>query len=123
MLSKEKVILGVVICVLLFLCAYYLGIIKNANKQVRIVAYCESFEWKDNLRPQDDENWNADGIRLIGQTDFLCSEFLYLKPLVKKSLNGICHKEGSVYYTKTRVYKKFDSLVSCLESGGRLPYN
>ena len=93
------------------------------RKDRAIVNYCEEYRWNDRLRPQDEEQWNADGRRLIGQSDFLCSEHLYLKPKVKKSDSGICHGEGSTYYYRTKNYKAFNTVQDCISSGGRLPYN
>lgn len=41
--------------------------------------------------------------------------------LVKKSKSGICHSQESSYYNRTKNFNAFDSLESCLNSGGRLP--
>jgi hypothetical protein len=43
--------------------------------------------------------------------------------VVKKSTSGICHDEYSSYYNKTKNFKSFNTLASCLDSGGRLPKN
>lgn len=40
---------------------------------------------------------------------------------VKKSRTGICHKEGSKYYSQTKYFKKYLTIQDCIESGGRLP--
>ncbi|WGK68343.1 DNA/RNA non-specific endonuclease [Candidatus Haliotispira prima] len=42
-------------------------------------------------------------------------------PVIKKSRSGICHPPNSPYYSRTKHYIPFDSLDTCLESGGRLP--
>jgi len=42
-------------------------------------------------------------------------------PAVKKSSTGICHAQGTTYFNKTTNYKPFDSIETCLKSGGRLP--
>lgn len=41
--------------------------------------------------------------------------------LVKKSKTGICHSQESSYYNRTKNFTAFDSLESCINSGGRLP--
>lgn len=41
--------------------------------------------------------------------------------IVKKSKSGICHDENSPYYDRTKNFHSFNSIQSCLESGGRLP--
>lgn len=41
--------------------------------------------------------------------------------LVKKSSSGVCHSQESSYYNRTKKFTGFDSLESCLDSGGRLP--
>lgn len=43
------------------------------------------------------------------------------EPAVKKSSTGICHAQGTTYFNKTTNYKSFDSIETCLKSGGRLP--
>ena len=40
---------------------------------------------------------------------------------VKKSKSGICHAPGSTYYARTLNFKPFDTIASCIDSGGRLP--
>ncbi|EGQ8734482.1 TPA: HNH endonuclease [Vibrio parahaemolyticus] len=42
---------------------------------------------------------------------------------VKLSNSGICHDEKSPSFDRTKNFKAFDSLESCLESGGRLAKN
>jgi endonuclease YncB( thermonuclease family) len=42
---------------------------------------------------------------------------------VKKSRNGICHERGSTGYDQTKRFNAFDSVATCLKSGGRLPKN
>lgn len=39
--------------------------------------------------------------------------------LVKKSNSGICHDSTSSYYTRTKAFTAFDSMQSCLNSGGK----
>ncbi len=41
--------------------------------------------------------------------------------IIKKSRNGICHNSSSSWFARTKKYTSFNSLDSCLESGGRLP--
>ena len=41
--------------------------------------------------------------------------------VVKKSRSDICHALNSSYYDTVKNFKSFDSLQSCLDSGGRLP--
>ena len=41
--------------------------------------------------------------------------------LVKKSKSGICHDKNSSYFNRTTNFKSFNTLSSCLDSGGRLP--
>jgi hypothetical protein len=43
--------------------------------------------------------------------------------IVKKSKSGICHDKYSSYYDRTKNFKSFNTLSSCLDSGGRLPKN
>lgn len=40
---------------------------------------------------------------------------------VKQSSSGICHPEDSAFYDRTKNYKLFQTLESCLQQGGRLP--
>ncbi|MBI2448624.1 hypothetical protein HYV44_03685 [Candidatus Microgenomates bacterium] len=42
-------------------------------------------------------------------------------PPVKKSTTGICHGEGTTYYSKTTNFTPYNSIADCLSSGGRLP--
>lgn len=110
-----------VVLVIGYFSVWYYQKAQKEKKNKAIVDYCEQFKWNDGLRNQDD--WDADSIRLIGQTDFLCSEHLYLKINVKKSYAGICHDENSLYYYRTKNYKVFNSMNDCINSGGRKPYN
>jgi hypothetical protein len=41
--------------------------------------------------------------------------------LVKRSNSGLCHPPESAWYERTKNYQAFDSLATCLQSGGRLP--
>jgi hypothetical protein len=41
--------------------------------------------------------------------------------VIKKSNSGICHPPESGWYDRTKNYKAFDSVESCLATGGRLP--
>lgn len=41
--------------------------------------------------------------------------------LVKKSSTGICHEKRGTYYEKTKNFIAYESIESCLNSGGRLP--
>lgn len=43
--------------------------------------------------------------------------------IVKKSKSGICNDKYSAYYERTKNFKSFNTLASCLASGGRLPEN
>ena len=40
---------------------------------------------------------------------------------VKKSRSGICHAPGTTYYSRTLIFQKYESIETCLSSGGRLP--
>lgn len=62
----------------------------------------------------------------------IIASFLILQPIaqaktsqsvvqVKKSTTGICHKIGSTYYNRTKIFKAYKSISDCLKSGGRLP--
>ena len=42
-------------------------------------------------------------------------------PDIKKSTTGICHKKGSQYYKQTKNYITYNTIMDCLDSGGRLP--
>jgi len=46
---------------------------------------------------------------------------LRYRPDVKKSSFGVCHTPESPYYSQTRNYESYGSLVGCLSSGGRSP--
>lgn len=41
--------------------------------------------------------------------------------LVKKTSSGVCHPPASSYYERTKNFTPFDSVESCIASGGRLP--
>lgn len=41
--------------------------------------------------------------------------------LVKKTDSGICHPSSSSYYERIKSFRAFDSVESCLKTGGRLP--
>ena len=41
--------------------------------------------------------------------------------IVKKSANGYCHYKTSDFYNRTMNFEPFDTLSSCLASGGKLP--
>jgi hypothetical protein len=45
------------------------------------------------------------------------------EPAVKKADSGICHERGSSSYKRTKHFASFNSLETCLASGGRLPAN
>ncbi len=51
----------------------------------------------------------------------VCAIALAAEPPVKKSRNGICHPKGGTYYSRTKHYTPYDSMQSCLDSGGRVP--
>ena len=40
---------------------------------------------------------------------------------IKKSKSNICHDNNSPFYDRVKNYKAFNTLKSCLDSGGRLP--
>lgn len=44
-----------------------------------------------------------------------------IEPAVKQSTSGICHDKSSASFERTKNYKPFDTIVSCIEAGGRLP--
>ena len=50
-----------------------------------------------------------------------CDNFENKNPNVKKSTTGICHKKGSQYYKQTKNYITYNTIIECLDSGGRLP--
>jgi hypothetical protein len=43
--------------------------------------------------------------------------------IIKKSVSDICHDQSSRYYEKIKNFSAYDTLLSCLDSGGRLPKN
>ncbi|MGK0235385.1 MAG: hypothetical protein ACI9EK_001921 [Psychroserpens sp.] len=53
----------------------------------------------------------------------LLSSFELSAEVIKKSKSGICHDNYSSYYDRTKNFKSFNTLSSCLNSGGRLPKN
>ncbi len=118
--SRSLVLFFIVLVVISGGIKYYQKVQEDKRNKA-IIVFCEQYRWDDGQRNQD--NWDLDGKKLIGKTDFLCSEYLYLKPKVKKSRTNICHAEDSTYYYKTKLYKIFTSVDDCLNSGGRLPYN
>ena len=54
-------------------------------------------------------------------TTLLLSNTTFANDIVKKSSSGICHDKKSQYYTKTKNFKSFKTMIECLVSGGRLP--
>ncbi|OEE37335.1 hypothetical protein A1QO_03905 [Vibrio genomosp. F10 str. ZF-129] len=52
---------------------------------------------------------------------FLSTETVLAEVPVKKSRSGICHDTTSNYYSKTKNYESYPTLVACINSGGRLP--
>jgi hypothetical protein len=100
---KKKII----IISIIFLTLFFIGISIHKNKvkkERKIIEYCEEYKWRRSYK-------------------YDCKNLLHLKPNVKKSRSNICHEEESTYYYKTKIYKKYDSIKECLNSGGRLPYN
>lgn len=49
------------------------------------------------------------------------ASFELIAEVIKKSKSGICHDKYSSYYDRTKNFKSFNTLSSCLDSGGRLP--
>ena len=45
------------------------------------------------------------------------------EPPVKKSEQGICHERGTATYKRTIHFEAFDSMDTCLASGGRIAKN
>ncbi len=43
------------------------------------------------------------------------------EPPVKMSKSGICHAQGTTYYSKTKNYTAYNTLEECLRAGGRKP--
>jgi len=43
------------------------------------------------------------------------------RPIIKKSANGICHRQGDGVWARVQRFKPYESMEACLESGGRLP--
>ena len=50
-----------------------------------------------------------------------CDNIQNNNPNVKKSSSNICHEIGSQYYKQTKKYESFNTIMDCLNSGGRLP--
>ena len=50
-----------------------------------------------------------------------CDNIQNKNPNVKKSTSGICHKKRSQYYKQTKNYITYNTIMDCLDSGGRLP--
>ncbi|MDO8512424.1 MAG: thermonuclease family protein [bacterium] len=42
-------------------------------------------------------------------------------PVVKKSVNNLCHAKGTKYYDQTKVFTSYSTLQACIKSGGKLP--
>lgn len=82
------------------------------KRNYKIVSFCEDYRWRDDWAKNHASEFD-------GEMNFQCSDYLYLKPKVKKSNSGICHTERSSYYARTKEYKIFSSLEDCLKSGGR----
>jgi hypothetical protein len=59
-------------------------------------------------------------IFLLAVTSVLATSLAHATP-VKQSSSGICHDISSPYYERTKNFKPFSSLDSCLSAGGRLP--
>ena len=49
------------------------------------------------------------------------SVFAQSDPPVKMSSSEICHAQGSTYYSQTKKFTAYRTLVECLEAGGRMP--
>jgi hypothetical protein len=50
-----------------------------------------------------------------------CASNLTSDPQVKQSSSGICHDKSNGSYNRTKNYTPFDSIVACINAGGRLP--
>jgi hypothetical protein len=65
--------------------------------------------------------------RLMAAVILACSSlvsngaFANEEPPVKMSKSGICHAQGTTYYSKTKNYTAFNTLEECLRAGGRKP--
>jgi len=99
----EIIIISILSLVIISGLACYIQKINKEKSDRRIINYCEEYKWS--------------------KDDIVCTDNIYLKPKVKKSITGICHEEDSTYYYRTKHYKIFNSMSDCLESGGRKPYN
>lgn len=42
-------------------------------------------------------------------------------PAVKKSVAGLCHAKGSMYYDQTKTFTAYSTIAACLASGGKMP--
>ena len=60
-------------------------------------------------------------IFLLSIFAFSCSTPSDANYLVKKSRSGICHDSSSAYFDQTKSFEAFQSIETCLNSGGRLP--
>ena len=58
---------------------------------------------------------------LLAQMTLMNFTFAEDVNVVKKSANGYCHYKTSDFYSRTMNYEPFDTLSSCLASGGKLP--
>jgi len=47
--------------------------------------------------------------------------FAQTDPPVKMSSSGICHAQGSTYYTQTKKFTVYKTIDECLKAGGRIP--
>ena len=76
----------------------------------KVVSDCSSFEmifFKDTGSPKNNERHTVKVAE---------------NPNVKKSKSGICHlKSSSSYYARVKYFTSYQSLESCLSSGGRCP--
>lgn len=54
---------------------------------------------------------------LLMQSGFLGAD------VVKRTKSGICHPPASSYYERTKNYRPYETVESCLAAGGRLPKN
>ena len=65
--------------------------------------------------------------RLMAAAILACSSgiahvaFANEEPPVKMSKSGICHAQGTTYYSKTKNYTAYNTLEECLRVGGRKP--
>lgn len=119
-MSKRKIFLLILLLMIIsFGLAKYYQKVKEDKKNRTIINYCEDVRWRV-VNNEEDYNFFAN---FLLNDEVACGDFLYLKPRVKKSDADICHNENSTYYYRTKMYKTFDSMSDCLNSGGRKPYN